>query len=99
MYFILLFSVVVITFGYNYLFNNDFLLDFLGGKDRALSICHFVFVLQFLTQYKLNHDCFGHNVRFPSRSSLPNCESEWGNQFVFEARRYDLRGSSFWRVR
>ena len=58
-----------------------------------------MFVLQCLTQHKLDHDCFGHYVRFPSRSSLLNCESERGNQFVFEARRYDLRGFDIRRAR
>lgn len=42
--FTLVLIVVIVVFSYNYLFNNALLLDFLGGKDRLLTICHFVFV-------------------------------------------------------
>ena len=76
-YFILLVSVLVITLGYNYLFNNDSLFDFLGGKERALSVCHFVFVLPFSTHSKIYYDCFGHYVRFSSRPSLIDGYSKW----------------------
>ena len=42
--FTLVVIVVIVVFSYNYLFNNALLLEFLGGKERVLTICHFVFV-------------------------------------------------------
>lgn len=42
--FTLVVIVVIVVFSYNYLFNNALLLEFLGGKERALMICHFVSV-------------------------------------------------------
>lgn len=43
--FTLVVIVVIVVFSYNYLFNNALLLEFLGGKERALMICHFVIVV------------------------------------------------------